>query len=131
MKSIIPHGSSCNGEVWTVRSARGEVLGSSVRVASGFGSRLRGLLGTRVLPHGHGLLLVPCRSIHMFFMSYPLDVAFLDESGTVVAAVQLKPWRVSRMYPEAFAALELPAGTFVEFGVKKGDRLVFEPAARG
>lgn len=126
MKSIIPHGSSCNGENWVVRTVRGDLLGREVRVASGFASRLRGLLGTRSLPDGHGLLLVPCRSIHMLFMSYPLDVAFLDEAGTVVAAVRMKPWSVSRMYPEAFAVLELPAGTLEKFDLKKGDRLVFE-----
>jgi len=112
-----------------VHTAGGARVGSAVRVASGFGSRLRGLLGTRDLPEGHGLLLVPCQSIHMFFMSIPLDVAFIDESGRVVAVLsELKPWRISRLYPEAFAVLELPAGTLRKFEVKKGDVLSFEPA---
>ncbi|PKN26336.1 MAG: hypothetical protein CVU65_05985 [Deltaproteobacteria bacterium HGW-Deltaproteobacteria-22] len=126
MKSIIPHGSSHNGERWHVRTEAGAPVGTSIRVASGFGSRLRGLLGSRALPEGHGLLLVPCQSIHMFFMSIALDVAFLDAQGRVVAVYAgLKPWRLSRLHPEAFAALELPAGTLEKCQVKKGDRLVF------
>lgn len=143
MKSIIPHGSVHDGERQVVRvegraasvgtgdgsAPVGAELGSDVRVASGFGSRLRGLLGTRSLPPGQGLLLVPCTSIHMFFMAIPLDVAFLDAEGLVVALYHnLRPWRISRLHPEAFAALELPAGTFDAVGLKVGDRLVFTPA---
>jgi len=126
MKSIIPHGSSRNGERWLVRTEAGAPVGTSIRVASGFGSRLRGLLGTRVLSEGQGLLLVPCQSIHMFFMSIALDVAFLDAQGRVVALyANLKPWRLSRLHPEAFAALELPVGTLEKCQVKKGDLLIF------
>jgi uncharacterized protein len=129
MKSIIPHGSVRDGERHVVRIEDGAELGSEIRVASGFGSRLRGLLGTRSLPAGQGLLLVPCTSIHMFFMAIPLDVAFLDADGCVVSIYKfLKPWRMSRLHPEAFAALELPAGTFEAVGLKVGDRLGFTPA---
>ncbi len=126
MKSIIPHGSSRNGERHAVRIAGRGPLAGYVRVASGFGSRLRGLLGTRALDPGHGLLLVPCTSIHMFFMSIPLDVAFLDADGMVVDIYKnIKPWRMSRLHPEAFAALELAAGTFEAAGLERGDRLEF------
>ena len=125
-KSNVPHGSCCNGEIYRVRIQDGCFLGDQIRVASGFGSRLKGLLGTRDLPTGHGLFLVPCQSIHMFFMSIPLDVAFVDSAGFVVALVsRIRPWRMSRMYPLALGALELPAGTFESAGLKKGDRLVF------
>ncbi len=104
-------------------------LGTEVRVASGFGSRLRGLLGTRSLSPGQGLLLVPCTSIHMFFMAIPLDVAFLDAEGRVISVYKnIKPWRMSRLHPEAFAALELAAGTFEAAGLKIGDHLEFTPS---
>lgn len=132
MKSIIPHGSARNGERHVVRIVEGPALGTEVRVASGFGSRLRGLLGTRSLSPGQGLLLVPCTSIHMFFMAIPLDVAFLDAGGRVIAVYKnLKPWRMSRLHPEAFAALELAAGTFEAAGLKVGDRLGFSPTDSG
>jgi len=126
MKSIIPHGSSRNGERHAVLIAGRGPLAGCVRVASGFGSRLRGLLGTRALAPGQGLLLVPCTSIHMFFMSIPLDVAFLADDGVVVALYNnIRPWRMSRLHPEAFAALELAAGTFEAAGLRRGDRLEF------
>ena len=34
---------------------------------------------------GEGLLLTPCSSVHMYGMRFPLDVAFLDRGGAVVA----------------------------------------------
>ena len=55
----------------------------------GFWGRLRGLLGTP--SHGDDgskgrvLLLDRCCSIHTFGMAYPIDVAFLDGRGAVVA----------------------------------------------
>jgi uncharacterized membrane protein (UPF0127 family) len=114
---------------WVVRVEGGAELGDDVRVASAFGSRLRGLLGVRSLAPGRGLLLVPCTSIHMFFMSIPLDVVFLDPDGRIIATYDnLKPWRMSRLHPEAFAVLELPAGTLAASGVMTGDRLGFFPA---
>lgn len=53
-------------------------------MATGFFARLRGLLFTR--PSGRTMLLVPCRSVHTFGMSYDLDIAFINAQGEVVAA---------------------------------------------
>jgi uncharacterized protein len=46
----------------------GEVVVSALEIAGGFWSRLRGLQFRRRLPPGAGLLLVPCRSVHTFWM---------------------------------------------------------------
>jgi hypothetical protein len=44
-------------------------------------------------------------------MRFAIDVLFLDADDRVVAACEgLAPWRLSRVFPEAEAALELPAG---------------------
>jgi hypothetical protein len=43
-----------------------------VAVADRWWPRFRGLLGRDRLPEGEGLLLTPCRSIHMLGMRFPL-----------------------------------------------------------
>jgi uncharacterized membrane protein (UPF0127 family) len=109
-------------------TTRGEVvLGDMVEVASTMWTRLKGLLGRHGLAEGEGLHILSCNSIHMFFMRFPIDVAFLDEAGKVVKAVHsIKPWRATRLYLAASSALELPAGTLARTGTVEGDLLHFE-----
>jgi uncharacterized membrane protein (UPF0127 family) len=109
---------------------RGAELGSRIGVADGWWSRSRGLLGRDALGAGEGLLLTPCRSIHMYGMRFPLDVAFLDRQGTVVETyVNLAPGRRTRWHLAARHALELPSGTLAATGTGRGDRLAWTPAA--
>ena len=104
-------------------------LGSRVGVADGWWSRSRGLLGRADLTAGEGLLLTPCRSIHMFGMRFPLDVAFLDRDGTVVETyADLAPGKHTRWHRAARHALELPAGTLAATRTGRGDRLAWSPA---
>lgn len=46
--------------------------------------RLRGLLFRK--PDGLVRVLVPCGAVHTIGMAHELDIAFLDEEGTVLAA---------------------------------------------
>ena len=103
------------------------VIAAQVELAATFFSRFLGLMGRAALPEGHGLLIEGCRSIHMFFMRFPIDVAFLDSHGKVVRALHgIKPWRATRVYLDAQDALELPAGTLAKTGVQEGDVLRLE-----
>lgn len=103
---------------------RDAVLGRRIAVADGWWSRLRGMLGRPEPEAGEGLLLVPCSGVHMFGMSYPLDVLLLDEDRRVVACYpELEPWKRSAFHSDARYALELPAGTAEETGTRKGDVL--------
>lgn len=114
-----------------VRNAeRDALLGDRVRVADGFWSRLRGLLGQPALEVGEGLWIVPSRGVHMYGMKHPLDVALLDEERRVVAAYhELAPWKRTRVHPDARSALELAPGTLARTGTEEGDRLrMREPA---
>lgn len=90
--------------------------------------RLRGLLGLRELRPGQGLLL-PCNGVHTLFMTFAIDVLFLDDEGRVVELrAVLPPWRATPLFGAALAALELPAGQAATTGTTRGDRLIFEPA---
>lgn len=111
--------------VQAVNRTRGRVLGTRVGVADRWWQRARGLLGAGALPSGAGLLLRPCRAVHTLGMGMPLDVAFLDRGGTVVAVYRgLRPWGGTRWHPRAEAALELPAGTLGGTGTLEGDVVV-------
>lgn len=108
---------------------RNTLLADQAEVADSFLRRFKGLLGVRDYPMGRGLHIVPCNSIHMFFMKIPLDVVFLDKALTVVDVLHaLPPWRVSRVYLSAHSVLELPAGAAAATSTAPGDRLAFAQA---
>jgi uncharacterized protein len=69
------------------------------------------------------MLIKPAPSIQMFFMKFAIDVVFLDRANAIVGiAHTLRPWRVASSR-RAFSALELPAGTAEQLGLKTGDVL--------
>jgi uncharacterized protein len=107
-----------------VNTGTNQELGTRIRWADSFLARLRGMSGRPAPKAGEGLLLTPCRSIHMYGMRFPLDVAFLDDTGTVVASYpSLRPGGRTRWHWDAVHALELPAGTLERSGTAKGDVL--------
>ena len=108
----------------------GEILADRVEWADSFGKRFLGLMGRAELPSGDALVLEPCQSVHMLFMRFPLDVAFVEQDGTVVAIYRdLRPWRLSGFHKAARYAVELPVGALVEGRVEVGDVLEMERAS--
>jgi uncharacterized protein len=108
----------------SLHADNGAEVAQRVEMAETAWKRFVGLLGREELPAGSGLCIRPCNSIHMFFMRFPIDVAFVDANDQVVRAYHgIKPWRVSRIVFGAKAAYELPAGTLARAGVEKGTRL--------
>jgi hypothetical protein len=108
---------------------RGRELAARVAVADRPWQRLRGLIARPPLAAGEGMLIEPCSGIHTFFMGFAIDVVFLDAAGAVVAALgPVRPWRLTRIYPTATAALELPPGTVAATGTAEGDRIEFAAA---
>jgi len=106
---------------------RGTVLARRAQRADTWWSRFRGLMFQASLPAEEGLILEPCSSIHMFFVRFPIDVAFATSGGRVVAAIRgIRPWRMTRIYFRARLAVELPAGVLRSTGTVVGDELLFE-----
>lgn len=113
--------------VRVVNVTRGVVLGTRVRVADRWWQRLRGLHGMERLAEGEGMLLSPCASVHTLGMRFPLDVAFLERSGQVVALYPaLSPNRGTPWNRGARFALELREGALADTRV--GDRLEWSDA---
>jgi uncharacterized protein len=112
--------------VRAVNVARSYTLGDRVGVADRWWLRLRGLWGRSSLPTGEGLLLSPCRAVHMMGMKFPLDIVFLDSADRVVATYErLAPGRRTRFHRAARSALELPAGTIAATGTLAGDPIEY------
>jgi len=108
----------------TVRNiTRQKELARKVRVAESLLERAIGLLATPRLGAGEGMYLVPCKSIHTFFMRYPIDVLFLDDQGTILSQDTLRPWRVSSWHAKSRAVLELAEGTLKFSETRVGDRI--------
>ena len=104
-----------------LETAEGTVVAERCTVADSFLTRLRGLLGRRELPAGEGLVLQDSGSIHMFFMRFAIDVAFVNADGRILHACHtIRPWRVSRPVFGSKAAIELPAGTLRKLGIDRG-----------
>lgn len=102
-----------------------QVVVRELRVADNFFTRAKGLLGTKELPEGHGLLIRPCNSVHMLWMSYAIDVVFLSKAMEIVRVIpELKPWRLSPVVKGAYQVLELPEGTISRTGLVPGNKLV-------
>lgn len=118
--------------VCVMNTTRRRQLGDRVILANWFWPRLRGLIGRPRIQPGEGLLIVPCRGVHMYLMSYPIDVALVDKQGVVVALYrELAPGSRTRWHAGARQALEVPAGTLAETRTALGDRVVWQPQPRG
>ncbi|MFC3015786.1 DUF192 domain-containing protein [Virgibacillus litoralis] len=93
-----------------------------IKIADSYWARLKGLLFYKKPFTEEGLLITRCKSVHMFFMRFPIDVVFLDHSNKVVKAIpNLKPWKVVPPVSNADSALELPTGTIVKNHITEGD----------
>jgi uncharacterized membrane protein (UPF0127 family) len=110
-----------------VERPSGRAIAHRVERADRWWHRLRGLLGRDRLDEGEGLLLVPCRAVHMMGMRLTLDVALLDRSGRIVAVFEeLRPGRAVARHRDAHAALELPAGALRRAALAPGAMLAWE-----
>jgi len=114
---------------WSVTNrTRGRQIADRAWLADHWWSRLRGLLGHGPLRDGAALMIVPCQAVHMIGMRFPLDVAFLDEGGSVVAVYhQLQPGSRSGWHRMARIAVEMRAGTLARTGTQAGDVIEWRP----
>ncbi len=103
------------------------ILADDLSVAENFFKRFMGLMFKKNLPAGKGLHIVPCNSIHMCFMNFPLDIIFLSKDLEILSTVEgIKPWRISRIISGSHSVLELPAGTIARTSTVVGDKLSIE-----
>lgn len=103
------------------------VIAEQLKEAYHFFNRLRGLMFTDKLASGTGLHIKPCRSIHTYFMNYPIDVLYVNEGNIIVAIEEvLEPGKTGKRYADAYSVVELPAGTLRETGTDVGHKILIE-----
>lgn len=103
---------------WLLRDDR--VL-ASLEVASSRSDRRTGLLGRDGFEGA--LLIEGTRSVHTMGMRFPIDVAHLDDDGTVLRCVTMRRHRIGMPVLRARKVLEAEAGSFARWGVCAGQVL--------
>lgn len=82
-------------------------------------------MGRLSLGEGEGLILKGDKSIHSFFMRFPIDVVYADREGRVLRLDQaMLPYRIGPIVPKAAYVLELPVGVIQATGTSVGDQLI-------
>jgi len=107
-----------------VNTTRNTVIASNVVITQNPLQRMKGLLGRNELPPGEALVITQCQSIHMFFMTFPIDVIFCDGQGKVVGLCpNIKPFCLSPIFFDASQAIELPSGSIALSQTQMGDQI--------
>ena len=103
---------------------RGLPLITQGELADTFWTRFLGLMGRTALRAGEGLVLKGDKSIHSFFMRFPIDVVYADREGRVVRLdTAMAPNRIGPIVPQTAFILELPVGVIQATGTRVGDQL--------
>ena len=96
------------------------------RVADTFFTRLQGLLGSKPLQSGEGLVLEGVKSIHTLFMTFPIDVIYVNPSLQVIKTEEnMVPYKLGGYVRQAAYVLEMPIGTIEASKTQSGHQLEF------
>ena len=118
-----------NSRLRVFNRTRQTVLGTSVETADDSATRRKGLLGRSGLGSGEGIWIVPCESVHTFWMKFPIDLIYLDRDKKVKKVrCGVVPWRLSACL-SAHSVLEFASGTIHSTQTRPGDWLEFSPAS--
>jgi hypothetical protein len=107
-----------------LNTTKNTIIASQGWIARGTLERMTGLLGRSSFGEEEALVLTACRSIHMFFMKFPIDVIFADKNDIVVGCVErIKPFCLSPYFFRASYAVELSAGIIARSQTRAGDKI--------
>ncbi len=105
---------------------RNTELGGSIDIADTSAKRRVGLLKHTGLAPGEGLWIVPCESVHTFFMKFAIDLVYVDKKHVVRKVCHaVKPWRMS-VCLSAHSIIELPPDSVRGTQTLAGDQLEIE-----
>jgi len=100
----------------------------TLEIANDLKSRTRGLIDHHPLEADEGMMIDPCRWIHTFGMSFPIDVAYVSKDWRVVALSEnLAPNRIDRPVFRARFVIEMMAGAIRRTALAIGDQLELRP----
>lgn len=111
--------------VWKARGASADAPLLHIEIADTVWRRFLGWMGRKNIAPFHALLLCPCSGVHMCFMRFSVDVAYVKNLGSGVWQVikltrRLPPWFGFSACMEADAALEMGQGEAEQLGMRPG-----------
>lgn len=110
-----------------VHEASGKVLAEELEMPGNMFGRGFGLMFRGQLDPGRGMWIVPCSSIHMMFMNFPIDAVFLDTGERVKKVYRRLPrWYGLGFSLGAHSVLELPPGSTAGIDLKRGDQILIQ-----
>ncbi|MCP8616128.1 DUF192 domain-containing protein [Salirhabdus salicampi] len=96
-----------------------------ITISNTFATRLKGFMFRRKPIYREGMFIKPCKSIHTFFMFFPIDILILDGNHSIIYIKEnMRPWTFIYPVKGGKAALELPKGTVQDFEINIGDKVV-------
>ncbi len=108
-----------------ILNEKNRVLFKNAAMTTHFFDRLIGLAGKSKIEEDQALCIKPCKSIHMLFMRFSIDVVFLDASGKVIGRIEnLKPWRVSGYVKNSKTVIEMPCHSIKKKNIKLNDKII-------
>ncbi|MCC2677635.1 MAG: putative secreted protein [Pseudobdellovibrio sp.] len=111
-------------KLYKTTESNAELLADQLKLADGFYSRAKGLLGQNGLASNQGLWIKPCRDIHTFFMKFSIDCVFLDRKMQIIKiAAGVSPFRLVGPFWKSESVMEFQAGFVEEKKLKVGDQL--------
>lgn len=137
----VRRGPAVEFDTGTVRiETEADTFDLTVEIAEQGNQRAHGLMERDHLPADAGMIFLyprpqsPDNGFYMFRTRIPLDIAFMDEDGEIVAIRQMLPCespnpRLCTVYAPGVpysSALEVNLGYFERHGIDLGDRVVFE-----
>jgi hypothetical protein len=113
--------------VKVINQSKNTLICGKTKKADTVVSRMVGLLNRSSFSADEGLIITECRSIHMFFMRFPIDVLFVDKTDQVIGIVKnIKPFFMSPYFLRSSYVVELSAGAIERSQTEKGDMIVIE-----
>lgn len=108
----------------------GEYVATSTEFACSVLKQALGLMFRKNIPEDYALIFVMDKnrkvSLHMLFVSFPIDAIFLDEDKKIVKISKLKPWTgLCSSGTKVKYIIETCKGTAEKAGLKVGDTLTF------
>lgn len=109
-----------------INKNNGNIISTDCDTAKTFFERAQGLLGRKEIKDGEGLHILKCKSIHSFFMKFPISAIFIDKNKRVVKI--LDDFNINKMsgyYLSAESVIELPPNTAKDTATELGDIVEF------
>ncbi len=102
----------------------GITLTENCQVADSFFTRFMGLMFRRSIPEDYALHITPCNQVHMLNMRFPIDVIYLDASGTVVKIDEnVQPGKICKTVKNAKSVIEVTGFYSSENNIRQGDMI--------